>query len=318
MKFFKVLFLCLLTFTFSCNDDILMSDLYQGLSERSMPDDCSAEGLIEKEIPVCGLERYFYIDLPEGYSPDSTYPLLLVFHGNGGGKTNKACAWKVRIGTWLDENKFIGVYGRAYDDDYWYVEGADLDPIPDSCYVAKILESMKTYYPIDEDRIYAMGTSNGGGFCYDILRRFEDFAAIATFAAYKWGSYEFDGVPKIPLMQVHGSEDGTILYTGGEAFGLDFMNAYESCQEWATHNGCLKSPVASVYTSGGTFINRWKWCPVNTFFVPGFDCKKCRKEVVHYKLNGIGHNIYGQISAIPELKEHLNDELFSFFRKHSL
>lgn len=70
---------------------------------------------------------------------------------------------------------------------------------------------MKASHNIIEEKIYAMGTSNGAGLCYSLVREMDDFAAIATFAAYKWEGYSFASVPKIPLMQIHGQKTAQYL-----------------------------------------------------------------------------------------------------------
>ena len=128
----------------SCHKDNIVPpgrDLSKNPLESRAIDGC--EGLIEKNITACGLSRYFYIDLPTGFHPDSVYPLVFAFHGRGNGLTNKACVWSERIGAWKDEFRSIAVYPRAYHDEHWYVGGdMDADPVPDICFVQKIKDQM--------------------------------------------------------------------------------------------------------------------------------------------------------------------------------
>ncbi|MGB4839686.1 MAG: hypothetical protein WBP08_11880 [Saprospiraceae bacterium] len=322
MKYSYLLLASLLLSFFSCSTDLTKTDdtNYLNTETRAMTDDsCGYAGLIQKVITTCeALNRYYYIQLPDDYNPAQSYPLLLVFHGKGSGTKNKACAWKERIGDWINENKYIAVYGRSYKDLHWYVEGACLPVVDEVCYIEKIISEMKTDYNIYENRIYAMGTSNGGGLCYSLISQMDDFAAIATFAAYKWGDYSFTEVPKISLMQVHGTEDGTIPYGGGTLFCLNFENAYTSCAEWAEHNNCTVPVSGESTVVAGNEINIATWCSKKISPLDPAICKKCKKEVIHYKLNGIGHTIYEQISEYPEYKEYINDQLFSFFKRNRL
>ena len=281
-------------------------------------DSCGYTGLIQKKITSCDSLRYYYIQLPESYDSSVSYPLLLVFHGKGSGNKNKACVWKERIGDWIDEKKYIAVYGRSYEDYHWYVEDACLSAVDEICYVQTILNEMKSTYNIKNDRIYAMGTSNGGGLCYSLVKEMDDFAAIATFAAYKWEDYDISSAPKIPLMQIHGTDDHTIPYDGGILFCLNFENAYTSCEAWAEHNTCLLPVVPSSYATGGYVIQIASWCSKKYVALDNPTCKKCKKEVLHYKLKDIGHTIYDEISAIPGYREYINDELFDFFKRNKL
>jgi len=305
----------------SCSQDFqIASEINQITTENRsiMNDSCGTEGLIQMTFGSCGVERKYYIDLPETYDPLQNYPLLLVFHGKGSGGSNKACQWKTRIGDWVDDNKYIAVYGRAYEDKHWYVDDACLSTVNDVCYVETILDSMKSLYNIDENRIYAMGTSNGAGLCYSLLKTMDDFAAIATFAAYSWEDYNIDSTTKTSLMQVHGTWDGTIPYAGGTLFCLDFINAFGSCQAWADYVGCTIPLVGETETIAGKTIDIGRWCSKKYSPLNPAICKKCKKEVVHYKLNGIGHTIYGEISVIPEYLEYINDQLFAFLKRNKL
>ena len=321
MKHFMLPFAGLLFLCYSCTNEAPYTEASSDeMTEiRAMADDsCGYAGLIQKKISSCDSLRYYYIQLPESYDHTVSYPLLLVFHGKGSGLKNKACVWKERIGDWVDEHKFIAVYGRSYNDNHWYVDDACLTAVDEICYVETILNEMKASHNIIEEKIYAMGTSNGAGLCYSLVREMDDFAAIATFAAYKWEGYSFASVPKIPLMQIHGTEDGTIPYTGGTLFCLNFDNAYAACGDWALHNNCLSPLEPTLFEIGSYDINRSSWCSKKVSPVDGPTCKKCKKEVLHYKLNGIPHTIYDSISMIPGYKELINDHLFSFFKRHKL
>lgn len=275
----------------------------------------ACDGLIEKNITACGLSRYYYIDLPVEYDPDSTYPLLFAFHGKGSGFKNKACVWSERIGAWIDENRYIAVYPRAYNDSYWYVGSEmDADPVPDLCFVQKIKNQMESHYRIDTNKIYAMGTSNGGGLCYAIAANVSWLAAIAPVAAYQWEGYDLAEPPVLPVFQIHGTVDYTIPYYGGSGpFGLEFSGAFHADSTWAKDNNDCPAPYLINETIiTGTPISRYSWCPV--ICGGGGMCINKRKTVVHLKLEGIGHTVYDLIT--PEVKEYMNDQIFNFLIHH--
>lgn len=279
-------------------------------------DNCATEGLIEKVFNDCGVIRKYYIQLPVGFNPDSTYPLLMAFHGKGSGVKNKACAWKERIGAWIDENRFIAVYGRAYNDMTWFIDSTCLENVDEECYVQNIRNQMTTLYKIDTQHIYWMGTSNGGGLCIDLSRKIHWVSAITSIACYPWNELHMEDIPQLPLFQIHGALDGTINYDGVEFNCLDFVNADSACQQWAVHNGCLIAPLCSSAIIDGHVLNRSSWCGPKPALFAG--CLRCilRKEVLHYRLEGIGHQVYEEIGIIPGYKERLNDDIFNFFKRH--
>ncbi|MEP7267942.1 MAG: hypothetical protein ABI844_09975 [Saprospiraceae bacterium] len=310
-----------------CTNDFI----YPGLSvnsaltleSRSSMAACDDAELISKNVISCGLTRAFYIQLPLGFHPDSTYPLLFAFHGHGSG-TDKACAWKDRIGEWIDLNKFIGVYPRAYNDDYWYVGDPMPDaPITDVCFVNQIKEKMMLEYHIDALRIYAMGTSNGGGLSLHLARSVDWLAAITTLAASTWEGYSLAFVPVLPIMHVHGDLDGTVPYIGGYSagIGLTFNSARQADSIWAVENNlCPITPKNQTITVGAQFIYKTSWCSIKqkagTWGGIDISPLALKKEVIHYRLHDIHHNLYSEISYDTKVK--MNNDIFAFFKRHHL
>ncbi len=287
------------------------------LEPRSSGGACAADGLIGQNIIACGLSRDYYIQLPVGFHIDSSYPLLFAFHGRGSG-SDKACAWKDRIGAWIDEHQYIGVYPRAYQDEYWYVgDPMPFDPIADVCFIDKIKDQMIDHYSINTSRIYAMGSSNGGGLALHLARSVDWLAAITTLAATTWEGYDLASVPVLPLMHIHGDLDGTIEYNGGYSpgIGLTFHAARAADSIWAVdNNACPIIPKNQTIAVGAQIIYKTSW--PKKFGLPMVGLSITKKEVIHYRLHGIHHTIYGEIS--PETKEKMNDDLFSFFGRHVL
>ena len=69
-------------------------------------------------------------------------------------------------------NRFIAVYGRAYNDMTWFIDSTCLENVDEECYVQNIRNQMTSLYKIDTQHIYWMGTSNGGGLCLDLSVKF--------------------------------------------------------------------------------------------------------------------------------------------------
>jgi pimeloyl-ACP methyl ester carboxylesterase len=124
----------------------------------------------------------YRIFVPEGYTPDRSWPLIIGLHGASGSEN-----------TWLDRRRrgdtenlckrlsqergyvFVSPSGRGPFTGYRRIGGQD---------VMDVLVRALSIYNIDPERVYLTGHSMGGGGTWILgLRHAEKFAAIAPIAA---------------------------------------------------------------------------------------------------------------------------------------
>ena len=124
----------------------------------------------------------YRIFVPEGYTPDRSWPLIIGLHGASGSEN-----------TWLDRRRrgetenlckrlsqergyvFVAPSGRGPFTGYRRIGGQD---------VMDVLDRALSIYNIDPERVYLTGHSMGGGGTWILgLRHAEKFAAIAPIAA---------------------------------------------------------------------------------------------------------------------------------------
>ena len=124
----------------------------------------------------------YRIFVPEGYTPDRSWPLIIGLHGASGSEN-----------TWLDRRRrgdtenlckrlsqergyvFVAPSGRGPFTGYRGIGGQD---------VMDVLDRVLSIYNIDPERVYLTGHSMGGGGTWILgLRHAEKFAAIAPIAA---------------------------------------------------------------------------------------------------------------------------------------
>jgi len=124
----------------------------------------------------------YRIFVPEGYTPDRSWPLIIGLHGASGSEN-----------TWLDRRRrgetenlckhlsqergylFVAPSGRGPFTGYRRIGGQD---------VMDVLDRVLSIYNIDPERVYLTGHSMGGGGIWILgLRHAEKFAAIAPIAA---------------------------------------------------------------------------------------------------------------------------------------
>lgn len=170
-----------------------------------------------------GRTRSYRLHVPPGIERMKSSALLFVFHGGGG--SGAQVAESTGFSEVADRERFCVVYpdGTGFFRSRlltWnsggipvYAQEHDVD---DSGFVRAVLESVKKLAPIDPDRVFATGMSNGAMMCHRLARECEDvFAGIAAVS----GAMNFtqrDASLPIAAMIVHGTKDEHVLYDGGK------------------------------------------------------------------------------------------------------
>lgn len=208
-----------------------------------------------------------------------------------------------------DDDDEYGEYEDDEDDDWQWDEDDDQDDrsagknskgqgqwqgdpeshVNDVKFTLELLEAIEKTFCIDDERIYASGLSNGGGFVANILacdpvasKKFAAFAA-ASGAYYQnevKGKCSADSVPlkcendgaKVPLVVTHGGSDKVIKYEGGKRRKACLPSVPHFVTAWAERDGLEATNVTSqvgdtdvVHSSFGEGANAGM---VQSYFVP--------------------------------------------------
>ncbi len=159
---------------------------------------------------------------PLRIEPDRRYPLIISLHGSGGiGDDNVSSLrfwngvmarrrWREKYPAFVlvPQRKPGGVWGPKPDDGRvadFYVRN-DLLPVFD------LIAEIKREFPIDDSRIYAIGSSGGGMGTWNILlARPEMFAAaIPVCSRFAPGPDDVAKLTRIPVWCFHGDADPLI------------------------------------------------------------------------------------------------------------
>jgi hypothetical protein len=151
---------------------------------------------------------------------------------------------------------------------------------------------MVTQYKIDRNRVYLGGFSMGGMFTYHAMNKIPDLiAAFAPVSGYPMGGASANAnVRPIPILHIHGTDDGTCNFSG----------AKPALNVWVNHNGCpATAKVTSNYHNFNAKLHVWG---------PGND----GVEVRLLELAGKGHWI------CKETQVYTGSEIWNFCKKYSL
>jgi len=134
---------------------------------------------------------------------------------------------------------------------FWNAPGCcDFAPtgVDDVAYLRDLVDEAIAVRPIDPDRVYFFGHSNGGFMSYHLGCVLSDrIAAIAVLA----GSDAADPATCTPtrpisVLHLHGTADATIPYAGGNIGLGPFPGAVESIGRWAGRAGCDATPTTGT------------------------------------------------------------------------
>lgn len=184
--------------------------------------------------PLAGYSLY----VPEGYTPERQWPLIVCLHGAYGRADH-------HVWSWLRPAKSRGYMLLAPKslDVTWSILQPDIDIES----VTGMLEEVCAAYSVDRSRVYLTGLSDGGTFTYLLgLSRPDLFAGIAPVAGDLHGMT--DGMLRrkqgieLPIYIVHGAHDHIFpvatIRSGHELLTrLGYNSRYEELPDWG-HSYC--------------------------------------------------------------------------------
>lgn len=240
------------------------SDADSFIREDAAPLAGTAPGATERvRLTAAGWDRSALVHVPDAPAPADGFPVVFVFHGFG------ESAESARRYTGFDGTDAIVVYGTGLPSSAGLAswQGAPYSPAgatdADVAYVRGLLSGLAATYPVDRDRVYATGFSNGGGFTALLACRApEVFGRVAVVSgAYYDGVFADCADRPVGLLDIHGTADETMAYGGGERHGAHYRPAAEVVAERARLNGCGGAPREEEAAPGVTHSFRPE-CPV--------------------------------------------------------
>jgi poly(3-hydroxybutyrate) depolymerase len=238
-----------------------------------------------------GDTREYLLHVPRNYNQSVPAGLILVYAGRGS-DNGHAESFTHFSDPSYNPDMFV-VYPQGTIDptgeDVW--QGDPNAKSDDVAFTLELLDDLLSNYAIDENRLYASGMSNGGGFVAnhlacdaDASKRFAAFGAVsaanyqfrhASRRSCKPDSVKIDcknGGNKKPLISIHGGRDQTIDYAGGYRRGACLPSIPHFVTSWAERNGMRSSNRTSEVHNGKavhyTFSEYEASGMVQSYFVP--------------------------------------------------
>jgi polyhydroxybutyrate depolymerase len=207
-----------------------------------------------ESLTVDGLARDALVYVPASHPANAPAPLVLFLHGNGIDMLYAIRGFGIREEA--ERSGFIAVFPNGTAPAMGccaFNNGApiwgDKQPPDDVHFIAQLLDLVESKYPIDPDRVYSTGISNGASMSYRLACELSDrFAGVASVAS----AYDFSGCTishPLSVLAIHGTLDPLIPYAGGiDVRGQQQPSQADIVDFWRTFDGCPAEPDTRMVT----------------------------------------------------------------------
>lgn len=256
-------------------------------------------------------DRNYRLFVPSDYDPNGE-PLPLVFNLHG--FTSNALAQEVysNMSPVADTAGFLVCYPNGVASQ-WNVGWSFNLPTDDVGFIDTLIDHIAADYNVDLNRVYSCGMSNGGYMSYRLACELSDrIAAVAsvTGSMAPGDPYPCDPPRTVPVMQVHGTDDGTVPYNGDPNIAVPIEEVLDF---WLDKNDCPATAdttaVPDLDPNDGTTSQRIEWtgCADDT-------------DVLFFKVENGGHTWPGSPINIGVTSQDFDasTEIWAFFNRYSL
>ena len=215
-----------------------------------------------------GVERTYRLYVPADL-PDGPVPLFIGLHGGTG--WGDQFAQTDHIEGLAESNGFIVVHPDGVKQAAGGPGGvwnggvccgvAVRDDVDDVGFINALIDQLEIDYPVDADRVYAFGHSNGAIMSYRLACESADRIVGVGIFAGTLGVDPCTPTQPVSVMHVHGTADTNLPLAGGvgpdSLAGVDFPVPKEGFDVLSQVQGC---PAPSTTTVGDVTVDRREPC----------------------------------------------------------
>ena len=213
-------------------------------TEASPPE---GEGVFGSFVWSGGLQRTYEIFVPPPMVEQvGTLPLLIFYHG--GASTGRAFQSITRLDDIAGRERFVVVYPNGFGTEQSWAVGsgltlADQLGINDVLFTSTLIDHISEELPIDQNRVYVAGFSQGGMMTQTLACRLDNrIAAVLSVSATPHQAFtQGNCFPNrsLPMMLIIGTEDPSFPWNGSSVtLSVQNMVAF-----WAQKLNCDINPV---------------------------------------------------------------------------
>jgi polyhydroxybutyrate depolymerase len=190
--------------------------------------------------------------------------------------------------------------------------------VNDLDFINQLLDTVAKKYPINKDKVYATGMSNGGFMSYELACFMSSkIAAIASVTGSMTEERRTACAARhaTPIMQIHGTADKTVGYDGTNYLSSipAFTHIDSLMKYWIKYNNCSPTAVKTIIPNSSTSDG----CTAEHYVWPG---GKKGSSVELYKIIDGAHTWPGSSISTGVTNQDFNacKEIWRFFSQYSL
>ncbi len=176
-------------------------------------------------LDVNGVERTYMVYNP-AISDTKKFPLMIVLHGGLGNA--ESISETTQMNRVADSGQFIVAYPngtggriRAMTNRRTWNAGtccgqAVKRDINDVLFIERMIDRIGSTFPIDKNRIYVAGMSNGAMMAYRLACEIPDKIAAVIAVSGTLAIDNCDAAKNIPVLHIHGDQDENVPFEGGQ------------------------------------------------------------------------------------------------------
>ena len=263
----------------------------------------AAPAIAAKQSLVVGGERPVTVHLPAKLTKPA--PLLILMHsasssGERQEKNTKLAAVAKKAGMiFIAPDGTIGPDGRRV----WNAAKACCQKpgieIDDLTYINSLIDEIALQLPVDEERIYMVGHSNGGFMSIAFACSTGRIAGVVSLAGAMDTDTQCESEQPFTFLQIHGTEDSTIKFGGGVHNFHPYTSAEETVNRIATLNQCKVSPFAQIALKKKDFDRSIQGFETTVHTLEG-----CKAPTALWRISGGLHS--------PKLPTNFADQVISY------
>ena len=275
-----------------------------------------------------GLDRSFELFVPENYSPNQTYPLVLILHGGGGRAKGLVRNTRARFNTLANRDEFIAVYPNGFEKSWNDGARDTVTParklnIDDVGFINALIIKLEKQLSVKPQQIYACGISNGGfmvqRLAYELSNKIKGIGVVAANLSEVQSQNSFPKHP-VPAIFINGTDDPLVPYKGGYVTVFrqkrgKILSVNQTIETWKKIDGCTEKISKTPFSD----INKRDNCTaVKTVWE---NPKNNKLQIVAIKVEGGGHTWPGTNQYLPRnivgnTNRDFNgcDEIWNFFQ----
>lgn len=245
-----------------------------------------------------GQSRTYWLHLPEGYSPDSLYPLVMSLHGVTSNGFQQM--YLTGFNEVSDEGGFIVAYPDGIDNTWNISSPTGVDDVG---YISALIDTLDAAYGVNLEMVYACGMSMGGFMSYrlgcELGHRLAAIASVTGLQVF----YPCQPGKPMPVMQIHGTADPVVPFAGVSS----------TVSFWVDNNDC---PTEAVTTNFPDINQTDNSTVVSSYYGP---CNNSTEVILYTVVNG-EHSWPGSNFILGVTNQDINasEEIWNFFRKFNL